>query len=228
LKSFVVPAGALPLPVSDKAIGKASRAINRQICSAEAVRMPSQAGSTTASHQPWSPPTAMQQSCESLRVGLARRDRKWSSNDGQIPNVRDVRVALSTRATIVSRGIGGRRENGLVSDLPPPKPLTLRFATFVIAVWRGALCAAVCAREQDSPGWYSMIGSPQANRSDDIVSLSPRTREGGHHPRRMHELLGGILSLTGAAGAHHACRMNDLLGGIMTHKLRGEDALRDR
>jgi hypothetical protein len=44
----------------------------------------------------------------------------------------------------------------------------------------------------------------------------------------MHELLGGILSLTGAAGAHHACRMNDLLGGIMTHKLRGEDALRDR
>jgi hypothetical protein len=36
-------------------------------------------------------------SCESNDWGLARGDRKWPLNDGQIPNVRGVRVALGTR-----------------------------------------------------------------------------------------------------------------------------------
>jgi hypothetical protein len=39
--------------------------------------------------------------------GLARRDREWSLNDGQIPNPNGVSVAPGT---IVSREIGGRRE----------------------------------------------------------------------------------------------------------------------
>jgi hypothetical protein len=36
-------------------------------------------------------------------------DRKWPLDEGQIPNVRGVRVALGTRASIVSREIGGHR-----------------------------------------------------------------------------------------------------------------------
>jgi hypothetical protein len=60
--------------------------------------------------------------------GLARRDRKWSLNDGQIANPNASRVALGTGYHRVK---GNRRasRNGPVSDLHP-KPLKSRFATF--------------------------------------------------------------------------------------------------
>jgi hypothetical protein len=59
--------------------------------------------------------------------GLARRDREWSLNDGQIPNRRVIRVHVSTGYHRVE---GNRRAscNGPVSDLPPETP-TSRFAT---------------------------------------------------------------------------------------------------
>ena len=49
-------------------------------------------------------------------VGLAQRDRKWSSNEGQSANFRVVRVHVSTGYTPAK---GNRRasRNGLVSDL---------------------------------------------------------------------------------------------------------------
>jgi hypothetical protein len=59
-------------------------------------------------------------------------DRKWPSNDGQIPNSRVVRVHVSTGYNRVE---GNRRasRNGLVSDLPPGIPhVTIR--NFCIAV----------------------------------------------------------------------------------------------
>jgi hypothetical protein len=53
--------------------------------------------------------------------GLARGDRKWSLNDGRIPNVCGVRVHVSAGYTRVE---GNRRasRNGRVSDLPPETP----------------------------------------------------------------------------------------------------------
>jgi hypothetical protein len=58
----------------------------------------------------------------------AQGDIKWSLNDGQIPNVRVVRVHVSTGYHRVE---GNRRasRNGVVSGLPPEIP-QFRFATF--------------------------------------------------------------------------------------------------
>jgi hypothetical protein len=55
--------------------------------------------------------------------GSARGDRNRPSNDGQIPNVRGVRVHVSTG---YNRGEGNRRasRNGRGSDLSRPKPPT--------------------------------------------------------------------------------------------------------
>jgi hypothetical protein len=57
--------------------------------------------------------------------GLARRDRKWPLNDGQIPNPNVVRVAPGSDYRRVE---GNRRasRNGRVSDLPPETPTTIR------------------------------------------------------------------------------------------------------
>ena len=55
--------------------------------------------------------------CESQRLGWHGGDRKWSLNDGQIPNFRVVRVALGTGYNRVE---GNRRASRVsVSDLPP-------------------------------------------------------------------------------------------------------------
>jgi hypothetical protein len=57
---------------------------------------------------------------------LARGDRKWALNDGQIPKFRGVRVHASTG---YNRAEGNRRawRYGLVSDLPPEIPhVTIR------------------------------------------------------------------------------------------------------
>ena len=53
-----------------------------------------------------------------VMLGLARRDRKRSLNDGQTPNPNAVRVAPGTGYHRVE---GNRRasRSGLVSDLPP-------------------------------------------------------------------------------------------------------------
>jgi hypothetical protein len=63
--------------------------------------------------------------------GLARGDRSWPLNDGQIPNSRGVRVHVSTGYNRVE---GNRRapRNGRVSCSPTRNPL--RFATLFIAV----------------------------------------------------------------------------------------------
>ena len=55
------------------------------------------------------------------RKGLARGDRKWPLNDGQIPIFRGVRVALGTGSNRVE---GNRRtsRNALVIDLSPEIP----------------------------------------------------------------------------------------------------------
>jgi hypothetical protein len=62
---------------------------------------------------------------------MARRDRKRSLDDGQIPNPNDVRV---DRGTGYRRVEGNRRasRNGPVSDLPPE--VTIRFCNFFTAV----------------------------------------------------------------------------------------------
>jgi hypothetical protein len=52
---------------------------------------------------------------------LPRGDRKWSLNDGQIPNTRVVRVALGTGYDRVQRNRRASR-NVRVSDLPPEIP----------------------------------------------------------------------------------------------------------
>ena len=64
---------------------------------------------------------AMKISCESQREGLARGDRKRPLNDGQIPNVRGVRVHVSTGYNRVE---GSRRASrtGLVSPSPTRTP----------------------------------------------------------------------------------------------------------
>jgi hypothetical protein len=57
---------------------------------------------------------------------LARCERKWPLDDGQIPNFRGVRVHVSTGYNRVE---GNRRasRNGLVGDLPPEIPdITIR------------------------------------------------------------------------------------------------------
>jgi hypothetical protein len=71
-------------------------------------------------------------SCESQRWGLARGDRERSLNEGQIPNVRVVRVALGTGYHRVE---GNRRasRNGRVSDLPP-ETATVTIRNFCVAV----------------------------------------------------------------------------------------------
>jgi hypothetical protein len=64
-------------------------------------------------------------------LGLARRDRKWPLNDGQIPNPNVDRVDPGTVYYLV---VGDRRasRNGPVSDISHPKPhVTIR--TFCIA-----------------------------------------------------------------------------------------------
>jgi hypothetical protein len=63
-----------------------------------------------------------------LRFGS---DRKWSLNDGQIPNVRGVRVHVRTG---YNTGQGNPRasRNGGVSDLPPEIPtVTIRHLSIV-------------------------------------------------------------------------------------------------
>jgi hypothetical protein len=64
-------------------------------------------------------------------VALARGDRKWSLNDGRIPNPNGVRVAPGTGYHLVQ---GNRRasRNGGVSDPAPETPSAKRFATFCI------------------------------------------------------------------------------------------------
>jgi hypothetical protein len=53
-----------------------------------------------------------------VTLGLARGDRKWPLNNGQIPNVRVVRVHVSTGYNRVE-GIRRASRNRRVSDLPP-------------------------------------------------------------------------------------------------------------
>jgi serine/threonine protein kinase len=62
-------------------------------------------------------------------LGLARRDRKWPLNDGQIPNPNVDRV---DPGTVYYRVEGDRRasRNGPVSDISHPKPQRHNFATF--------------------------------------------------------------------------------------------------
>jgi hypothetical protein len=73
---------------------------------------------------------------------MARGDRKWSLNDGQISNFRGVRVAPGTRYHRVE---GNRRaKNGLVSDLPPEIP-TVTIRNFCIGVRRRRLLRRVRA-----------------------------------------------------------------------------------
>jgi hypothetical protein len=61
-----------------------------------------------------------------VTIGLAPGDRKWSLNDGQIPNFRGVRVHVSTGYNRVEGNRWALR-NGLVSDLPPEIPhVTIR------------------------------------------------------------------------------------------------------
>jgi hypothetical protein len=80
------------------------------------------------------------------RESSARGDRKWPLNDGQIPNVRGVRVHVSTGYNRVE-GIRLASRNGLVGDLPPEIPLHYDFATWVIGVrGRTHLAAAVAVR----------------------------------------------------------------------------------
>ena len=63
-----------------------------------------------------------------VTLGLARGDRKWPLNDGQIPHVRGVRAALGTGYNRVE---GNRRASRNGRERPPTrKSLTLRFATF--------------------------------------------------------------------------------------------------
>jgi hypothetical protein len=63
-----------------------------------------------------------------LSLGLARRDREWSLNDGRIPNPDVVRVAAGTGYNRVEVNRRASR-NGRVSSRP--KFLTSRFATFL-------------------------------------------------------------------------------------------------
>jgi hypothetical protein len=56
-----------------------------------------------------------------VTLGLARGDRKWSLDEGKIPNSNVVRIALGTGYHRVE---GNRRESriGPVSDLQPKIP----------------------------------------------------------------------------------------------------------
>jgi hypothetical protein len=68
--------------------------------------------------------------CKKSRIvtlRLARGDREWSLNDGQIPNFHGVRVHVSTGYNRVEANRRASR-NGRVSD-QNPKPLPSRFAT---------------------------------------------------------------------------------------------------
>ena len=60
--------------------------------------------------------------------GLARGDRKWPLNDGQIPNSRGVRVHVSTGLhSFRGDSAGVAKRSHLVSDLPPDTPdVTIR------------------------------------------------------------------------------------------------------
>jgi hypothetical protein len=79
-KLFVVTAGALPVPVSDsyKSLYRAKSPKflrpKPDLLPAKAVLLPSQAGSTTASHQPWSSESTLpEENCESSNAAEEQR-----------------------------------------------------------------------------------------------------------------------------------------------------------
>jgi hypothetical protein len=88
---------------------------------------------------------------KNLRIvtqGLARRDREWSLNDGQIPIPNVVRVALGTGYHRVE---GNRRasRNGPVS-VPTRNPKS-RFATFASLLFMTPVCRECCCARRDDP-----------------------------------------------------------------------------
>ena len=80
------------------------------------------------------------------------RDRKWPLNDGQIPKLSGVRVALST-------GYNRRASrNGIVSDLPPEIPPEIPHGTirnFVIALgwWLHVLLTTFVVQRAQRAVW---------------------------------------------------------------------------
>jgi hypothetical protein len=91
-----------------------------------------------------------------VTLGLARRDREWSLDDGRIPNPNVVRVAPSTWYHRVE---GNRRasRNGRVSDPRPEIPtVTIRNCRIVVHLMRtcavndSAAASAVSLAASDS------------------------------------------------------------------------------
>jgi hypothetical protein len=95
---------------------------------------------------------------------LARRDREWSLNDGQIPNPDVVCVAPGTGYRRADENRRASR-NGPVSDLPPRNPQsTIRCTSATRAPWSrlGAelLGGARVSRHAHTPSWvYRRRGS---------------------------------------------------------------------
>ena len=110
---------------------------------------------------------------------LARRDREWPLNDGQIPNPNVVRGALGSRYHRVDGNLGGRHERP--SERSPTRNLYgKRFAVlFCIAVREGGERGggAHCGRER-RPGLSSVVSSDVASEKLDEESVAAASCHG--------------------------------------------------
>jgi hypothetical protein len=126
-------------------------------------------------------PAAMQHSrIVTLRFGYGETEN-GPCNEGHIPNLRAVRAHARTHYHRVE-GIGGRRETGLVSDLP--KPVTSRFAT--VFRCESSLCTlsgVSLAAPADGSNLTGLAGREQLAAAQrvwlDPVRALLRTGEGG-------------------------------------------------
>jgi hypothetical protein len=155
---------------------------------------------------------------------LARGDRKWSLNDGQIRSFRGVRVHVSTSYNRVE---GNRRasRNGRVSALPPEIP-TVTIRNCVIRLGgerracsavrerpsqRGVRCArvgahgvrvCVCRQEPPPPTPHHPKTLSRCSRDRELVYTTHRSRPWGRSRT--------VCVQAGASASHTASPQNPL------------------